>query len=173
MTGSDFTRLEDMSEVERRSWATLIVDVSVFIWFLNKMTTGGLSRPQLSTTDASDIVGIFIGAIIATIVLHAVIAGIFALRAGEDKGEKDERDITIERRGAAAAFWVLTVTINIIAITLLLEYAGADGANTNLDGYTPLYSFINPPAMVFALIVLSFVGDIVKNAVMVVSYRGA
>lgn len=167
------TRLEDMSEVERRSWATLIVDVAVFIWFWKQMT-GGLGftlLPKLSETGASSLVGIFIGVIIVTIVLHAIIASVFALRAGEDKGEKDERDIEIERKGAAAGFWVLTIAINIIAVTLLLEYSAQSGGAI-LDGYEPPYSFISPPHMFFALTTLAFAGDIIKNAVMVLAYRG-
>ena len=174
MTKVNFTRLEDMSEVERRSWATLLVDVSVFIWFWSKMT-GGLSLtllPKLAETSASSLVEIFIGAVIATIVLHAIIASVFAVRAGEDKGEKDERDIDIERKGAAAGFWVLTVVINIIAVTLLLEYSAQSGGKTILEDYKPPLSVISPPYMFFVLMVLAFVGDIIKNGVMVLAYRG-
>ena len=174
MAKGHFTALEDMSEVERRSWATLIVDVAVFIWFWKQMT-GGLAFtliPKLSETTASSLVGIFIGAVIATIILHAVIASVFALRAGEDKGEKDERDIEIERKGAASGFWVLTIIINIIAVTLLMEYSASSAEGTLVEGYNPPYSFISPPHMFFALTTLTFVGDIVKNAVMVIAYRG-
>lgn len=174
MVKGNFTALEDMSEVERRSWATLLVDVTAFIWFWKKMTGGFVftAAPKLAHTQASDIVGIFIGVIIVTVVLHAVIASVFALRAGEDKGEKDERDIEIERKGAAAGFWVLTIVINIIAVTLLLEYSAGSTEGTVVEGYNPPYSVISPPYMFFALIVLAFVGDIVKNAVMVIAYRG-
>lgn len=174
MAKSDFTRLEDMSEVERRSWATLLVDVCVFIWFWNKMTGGMsfLSIPKLAETQASSLVSIFIGAIIVTVVLHAIIASVFAMRAGEDKGEKDERDIEIERKGAAAGFWILTICINIIAVTLLLEYSAQSDGKTILEGYKPPLSVISPPYMFFALMVVAFVGDIVKNAVMVIAYRG-
>jgi len=174
MAKGTIVRLEDMSEVERRSWATLLVDVSVFIWFWNKMTGGisFLSLPKLAQTQASSLVNIFIGAIIVTVVLHAVIASVFALRAGEDQGEKDERDIEIERKGAAAGFWVLTIFINIIAVTLLLEYAAQSDGKTILEDYKPPLSVISPPYMFFVLTTLAFVGDIVKNAVMVIAYRG-
>ena len=174
MARESFTRLEDMSEVERRSWATLIVDVAVFIWFWSKMTGGvNLSAlPKLVVTNGSALVSIFISLIITTIVLHAIIAGIFAARAGEDTGEKDERDIDIERRGAAAGFWVLTIALNVIAITLLIEYSAEAAEGTLVEGYAPPFSVISPPHMFFALMVLAFVGDIVKNAVMILAYRG-
>jgi len=174
MAKGSFTRLEDMSEVERRSWATLLVDVSAFLWFWKKMTGGFAftAAPKLAHTQASDIVDIFIGVIIVTVVLHAVIASVFAMRAGEDKGEKDERDIDIERRGAAAGFWVLTIVIHIIAVTLLIEYSAGSGEGAIVEGYDPPYSVISPPHMFFALTVLAFVGDIVKNSVMLLAYRG-
>ena len=174
MAKGNFTALEDMSEVERRSWATLLVDVAVFIWFWKQMTGGFafIAAPKLAHTQASDIVGIFIGVIIVTIVLHAIIASVFALRAGEDKGEKDERDIEIERKGAAAGFWVLTIVINIIAITLLLEYSAVSAEGTFVEGYEPPYSVISPPYMFFALTTLAFIGDIIKNATMVIAFRG-
>jgi len=174
MAKGNFVRLEDMSEVERRSWATLLVDVCVFIWFWNNMT-GGMnffSLPKLVQTQPSSLVGIFVGAIIVTVVLHIIIASVFALRAGEDKGEKDERDIEIERKGAAAGFWVLTICINLIAVTLLLEYAAQSDGKTILEAYKPPLSIISPPYMFFVLTVLAFLGDIIKNAVMVFAYRG-
>ena len=174
MAKGNFVRLEDMSEVERRSWATLIVDVAVFIWFLGKMTPGFnfFNNPRLSETGASSLVGIYVGVIIVTIILHAVIASIFAVRAGEDKGETDERDVDISRKGAAAGFWWVTVGVNILAGALLLQYAAASGAETFMGGLGGSFPVIEPPYMFFALMVLAFVGDIVKNAVMVLAYRG-
>ena len=173
MTKDNITRLEDMSETERQSWATLIVDVCVFAWFL-KMMTGGFGRFQLRVSEASDLVGIMIGLIVVTAILHAIIAAIFEWRKDkEDTGEKDERDLNIMRRGASAGFWVVTIAINVIAFTLLLEYSADTGAKTFMGDYSPPISVLSPPAMFFALMVTAFLGDIVKNVVMLFAYRGA
>ena len=167
---SDMTRLEDMSETERQSWMTLIVDVFVFLWFL-KQTTHSLTSLTLRETGASDLMGIYIGLIIVTIILHAVIAAIFETRKRRDHTTaKDERDIDVQRKGAAAGFWVFAVAINVIIFTLLFEYAG-DG--TVFDGYVSPISVLAPPAMFFALMVTAFVADIVKNGTMVLAFRGA
>jgi len=34
------TRIEDMSDMERQSWVTLLADTVVFAYFLRKMTDG-------------------------------------------------------------------------------------------------------------------------------------
>ncbi|WP_371397091.1 hypothetical protein [Fretibacter rubidus] len=168
---SDHTKLEDMSETERQSWATLIVDVCVFIWFLKQTTThiGSLALREMS---ASDLFGVYVGLIIVTVILHAIIAAVFETRKRKDHTTaKDERDIEIERRGSANGFWVLTIAVNIIIFTLLFEHASAQGADV-LAGYAPPFSVLAPPAMFFALMAVIFIGDIVKNATMVLAYRG-
>ena len=170
---AEITKLEDMSETERQSWATLIVDVCVLAWFLNK-TTYSLTSLTLRETQAGTLVGIYIGVIIVTIILHSVIAGIFALRERADHSHaKDERDINIERRGAASGYWVVAIAINVIIATLLLEYAAAQGADTVFGDYRSPISVLSPPFMFFALMITAFLGDIVKNAVMVAAYRRA
>jgi len=173
MTRENYTRLEDMSETERQSWATLIVDVCVFVWFL-KMTTGGIGRFENRVTEASDLVGIMVGVIITTAILHAIIGAIFEWRKSKDHTtEKDERDLDIMRRGASAGFWVLTIAINIIAFTLLLEYSADTGAQTFWESFSIPLSVLSPPSMFFALMVTAFLGDIIKNATMVLAYRGS
>lgn len=154
------TRIEDMSETHRRAWATLIVDVAVFSYFLRKMIT------SVSVNDfaPSELVGIFIGIIITTIILHAIIASVFALRKRDDDIDlKDERDILIERKGASYGFGFLAVFVNILAGQLLLE--------TTLTEYTGLTVVNNTSHMFFVLVAAAFIGDIIKNAVMVMSYR--
>ena len=155
------TKIEDMSETEWQAWATLIVDVFVFIWFIQKMTFG--TRIESHTPDG--LVGIFFGVIITTIILHAMIAAIFALRKRQGEADvKDERDILIERQGAAFGFTFVTVIVNIIIGHYLIE-------NT-LEGYESVVSLQNPSHMFFALMSAMFIGDIIKNGVMVLAYRG-
>ena len=168
---SDHTTLEDMSETERQSWATLIVDVCVFVWFLKRTTTdiGSLTLREMS---ARDLFGVYIGLIVVTIILHAIIAAVFETRKRKDHTEdKDERDIDIERRGAANGFWVVTIAINIVIFLLLAEYTTGQGGDV-LEGFVPPISVLAPPAMFFGLMAVMFIGDIVKNATMVFAYRG-
>ena len=159
------TRLEDMSETERQSWMTLLVDGAVFIWFVGKMTHGRFPSLTIGTISPSGLMKIYIGVIVVTIILHAVIAAIFAARRRSDHTtEKDERDILIERKGAAYGFGFVAVMLNIITFMYLFE-------NT-VDGYEYWLSLMNVSHMFFVLLATAFVADIIKNTVMVLSYRG-
>jgi len=160
------TLIEDMSEPERQSWATLIADVSVFSIFIKSMTSGRLPNNfRVSTGDAGDLVGVYIMIIVATIIIHAVIASIFAARGKASGFERDERDVEIERKGARNGFWVVSIAINIIIFQLLLEYS--------LPGdYEALFPVLSPGHMFFALMGTMFLGDIVYRATMVLAYRG-
>ena len=159
------TRLEDMSETERQSWMTLLVDGAVFTWFVGKMTHGRLPSLSLETIAPSGLMKIYIGVIVVTIILHAVIAGLFAARRRSDHStDKDERDILIDRKGAAYGFGFLAVMINILTFMYLFE-------NT-VEGYDFWLSLNNVSHMFFVLLAMAFVGDIIKNAVMVIAFRG-
>lgn len=172
MTQSNFTKLEDMSETERQSWATLLVDVAVFFWFL-RQTLVSFGSFELRPMEASDLFAVYIGLIVVTVVLHIIIESVFAMRRrADDQGGKDERDIDISRRGASAGFWVVTVAINVIIFVLLSEYAKAQGATVLGENFIVPLTVLAPPAMFFALMSVMFIGDIVKNAVMVIAYRG-
>lgn len=159
------TKIEDMSETERQSWSTLIVDSFVFVWFLNQTTYGSWMNVDILNRPAGEIMQIFIGLIIVTVILHAIIASVFAVRQRQENVlEKDERDIDIERKGAALGYGFLVLAINVIIVTQLLQYTLAD--------YEPPLSLIEPPHMFFALMCTAFIGDIIKNGVMVLAYRG-
>jgi len=154
-------RLEDMSETHRQAWATLIVDVTVFIFFLQKMVVGD----SVNDYAPKELVGIFVGLIIVTIILHAVIASVFAVRKRSDDTElKDERDIKIERKGASYGFYFLAVVMNIMAGQLLLE--------TSITDYQGVVTMTNTSHLFFVLVSAAFIGDIIKNGVMVLSFRG-
>lgn len=159
------TKLEDMSETERQSWMTLLVDVSVFIWFVSKMTYGRFPNLSLETISPDGLMKLYISVIVITLILHAVIAAIFAARRRSDHTEeKDERDILIDRKGAAYGFGFLAVMLNIVTFMYLFE-------NT-VDGYDFWLSLNNVSHMFFVLLSLAFVGDIIKNTVMVLAFRG-
>ena len=160
------TLIENMSEPERKTWATLIVDICVFTVFIKSMTSGSFpSGLNINTHSASEMVGLYIWIIIVTIILHAIISGIFAARAKSDGYEKDERDADIERRGARNGFWFVSIAINIIIFQLLVE-------NSLSADYKPLFSVLSPSNLFFALMGTMFVGDIIYRATMVRAYHG-
>lgn len=160
------TRIEDMSEPERQSWATLIADICVFSVFLKSMMGGRFpSNFHINTHSAGELVGLYIWIIVVTIIIHSVIAGIFAIRVKSGGYERDERDIEIERKGARNGFWLVSIAINIIIFQLLVEHSLP-------SDYEPLFSVLTPSAMFFALMGTMFMGDILYRATMVLAYRG-
>ncbi len=163
--GQRMTLIQDMSEPERQSWITLMADIFVFSIFVKSMTSGRFANGlSVDTQDPSGLVGVYIWIIVATIIIHGIIASIFALRGKADGLERDERDIEIERKGARNGFWVVSIAINIIIFQLLIE-------NTIPSGYEPLFSVQSPSHMFFALMATMFIGDIVYRATMVLAYR--
>ncbi len=162
------TLIEDMSETQRQAWVTLIVDVFVFVYFLKNIMTAG----SIDTLSASGLSKLMIGVIITTIILHAVIASVFAMRKqGEDEDIKDERDIRIERKGATFGFYFLAVFMNIIIGHIVIQN-GLDNLPNATEGYAGPFDYTNTSHLVFALTCAAFIGDIIKNSVMVLAYRG-
>ena len=156
------TRIEDMSETQRQAWITLLADGAVFAYFWSK-TTIGLS-PKLIHTNMDEFGTIIIGVVIATIITHAVIASIFEMRSRKEAYEKDERDIAIECKGAHLGYRIMQWGVGGVIITLLLHsLIGAD--------YIPPISIQKPAEIIFALLVVSYVADLAKQAVMILAYR--
>ncbi|PHS38613.1 MAG: hypothetical protein COA91_07550 [Robiginitomaculum sp.] len=156
------TLVENMSEPERRSWATLIVDVTVFFVFLKSM----LRKGGVENLSASELIGLYIWIIVATVILHVIIASVFAARVKNSGYESDERDVEIERKGARIGFWVVGTAINIIIFMFLMENAFPGDY-----GPIPGLSFLTPSHMFFALMGTMFLGDIAYRATMVHAYR--
>lgn len=156
------TKIEDMSEPQRQAWITLLADGAVFAYFWSK-TTIGLS-PKLIHTNIKEFGEIILGVVIVTVILHAVIAAIFDMRKRKEPYEKDERDITIERKGAHWGYRLMQWGVGGVIVTLLLH--SLIGIN-----YTPLISIQKPAEIIFALIVVSYVADLVKHGIMIWAYR--
>jgi len=156
------TKIEDMSEPQRQAWITLLADGAVFVYFWSK-TTIGLS-PQLIHTNMDEFGEIILSVVIATVILHAVIASIFDMRKRKEKYEKDERDITIERKGAHCGYRLMQWGVGGVIITLLAH---------NLIGidYKPPVSIQKPAEIIFALLVVSYVADLMKQGIMIWAYR--
>lgn len=161
--------IADMSEQERQSWMTLLADICVYSVFWSQMVHG----KSIASLSPGDLMGVYIGIIVLTIIIHIVIASIFALRSPTDENGSDsagdERDVEIERKGARNAFWVVSILINIIVFILLAENSVGEGyLGPNLG----LLSVLSPSHMFFALMSTAFIGDIVYRATMVWAYRG-
>ena len=156
------TKIEDMSEPERQAWITLLADGAVFVYFWSK-TTIGLS-PQLIHTNMDEFGEIILSVVIATVIFHAVIASIFDMRKRKEAYEKDERDITIERKGAHWGYRLMQWGVGGIIITILMH--GLIGTD-----YKPPVSIQKPAEIVFALLVVSYVADLVKQGIMIWAYR--
>jgi len=157
------TRIEDMSETERESWIVLLADGAVFAYLWQK-TTIGLS-PKLIHTNMDEFGGIIIGVIIVTVILHSVIAGFFSVRSRDGDHEKDERDIEVERKGAHFGYRLMQWGVGAVIITMFLHHG------VGLD-YTPPVSMEKPAEIIFALLVISYIADLAKHAVMIHAYRG-
>ncbi len=155
------TRIEDMSSTQRQAWLVLLADGAVFVWFWQKMTSGLTVRPI--NYDISDFGAIIVGVVILTIILHAAIAAIFDIMSKSEKTARDERDVEIERRGSHIGYRILQFGIGAV-IVLMLTGAGMDG------GFEQPIELIIPVQIIFALMVVSYIADLVKHAVMIHGY---
>ncbi len=156
------TRIEDMSEMERQSWITLLADGLVFTYFL-KQTTSGLSL-RLVHTDMAEFGQIILGVVGVTIIVHAVIASIFETRKRKEPYDKDERDIQIERKGAHWGYRLMQYGVGAVIVIMLMHSALG-------DAYVPPISISKTSEIIFALMVVSYVADLVKHGIMILSYR--
>ena len=155
------TKIEDMSETQRQAWITLLADGAVFAYFWSK-TTMGLS-PQLIHTDITEFSGIILRVVIVTIIVHSVIGAIFDMRKRKEAYKKDERDIAIERKGAHWGYRLMQWGLGGIIVTLLMHNLISD--------YAPPISIQKPAEIIFAMLVVSYVADLVKQSVMIWAYR--
>ena len=161
------TKIEDMSEPERQSWVTLMVDVCVFVVFLKAMTTGY----AIDTLSASGLSKLVLSLIVITIVLHVVIQSFFAIRtAGQADELKDERDIQIERKGASLGFYVLSILLTILIGHIVIQN-GLNAIPEISEKHQSFFDYTNTSHLTFALISTVFIADIAKNAVMLLAYR--
>ena len=156
------TKIEDMSEPERQSWITFLADGAVFIYFVQKLTQGyGFKAQHFEPREIGEI---FLGIVIVTIIVHAVIASVFEMRKRKEAYEKDERDIEVARQGDRNAYWFIQAGIGIVLVTLLIQYMVG-------DDYQGHVSVIKPVEMIFALGVVSYVADLIKHGTMIMAYR--
>ena len=104
-----------------------------------------------------------LGVIILTVILHAVIASVFEFAIGSEKNERDERDVLIERQGSIWGYRILQIGLGVVVVGILMS-AAVD------EGYKSLIAFSSPVQIIFGLMVVSYVADLVKHAVMIHGY---
>lgn len=156
------TKLEDMSEPERQSWITLLADGAVFLYIWHSATQGHGFKPQ--NFSPSEIGSIFVNVVIVTIVLHTVIALVFEMRKRKDPFTKDERDTRITARGSHVGYGALQIGVGLLIVIVLIQYWLG-------DRYHGPVSVIKPVEILFALCVISYVADLLKQAVQIYHYR--
>ena len=106
---------------------------------------------------------IVIGVIILTVILHAVIASIFEFTTGSEKSERDERDILIARRGSAWGYRILQIGVGFVVFGILWGAIWGEGGRVTL-------TFTSHVEIIFGLMVVSYIADLVKHAVMLHGY---
>jgi len=131
------------------------------------MTTGF----SIDTLSAADLSKLVLSLIIITIILHIIIQSVFAARTrGLENDLKDERDVRIERKGASYGFHILSIFLTIIIGHIVIQN-GLDSLPDISEKHQAVFDYTNTSHLVFALITAAFLGDIIKNAVMLWAYR--
>ena len=87
----------------------------------------------------------------------------FELSAKDEKGGRDERDDLIERRGAFWGYRILQTGIGIVVVGMFLAAISGEGVPN-------FYTISTPVQIIFALMVTSYVADLVKHGVMIHGY---
>ena len=139
----------------------LLADGAVFFWLWQKMTTG--LSPVPIAYDMNEFGKIILSAVALTVVLHVIISTIFELSAKDEKGGRDERDDLIERRGAFWGYRILQTGIGIVVVGMFLAAISGEGVPN-------FYTISTPVQIIFALMVTSYVADLVKHGVMIHGY---
>ncbi len=155
------TRLADMTATQRQSWLVLLADGAVFYWFWQKMTVGFSLR--LIDYDMAQFGSIIFRLIALTIILHVAISITFEIAAKNSDKTKDERDISIERQGTHWGYRILQFGTGAVVFGILMT--GIFG-----DDYIAPLNFETPVQIIFALVMISYIADLVKHAVIIYRY---
>ena len=155
------TRIEDMTSTQRQSWLTLLADGAVFIWFWQKMTAGFSIRPI--DFEPGEFAGIIVGVVFLTVVLHTAIAITFEIASKQQKAKRDERDIEIERRGSHIGYRILQAGVGFVIVAMVMTSGFPEEFKEHIKVMTTVQ-------IIFALMVVSYVADLTKHAVMIYGY---
>ena len=155
------TTIQDMTRTQRNSWLVLLADGAVFAWFWQKMTVG--FSPIPINYDIERFGEIVFGVVFLTIVLHIIISIIFDINSRKSDSGKDERDYIIERRGAFWGYRLLQFGVGCIFVGILMSAAVG-------EDYQSRILLSSPVDIIFGLMVISYVADLTKHAVMIHGY---
>ena len=142
----------DMSFREKSAWACLVTTGVVFIpyftFIFQLASKGELILPR--------VIGAFIAAVLAQIVLSSVYMTVIALSTRQEP--RDERDLAIQNRAFRSAHWVLVVALWLLVLGGVM--------------LTPVFPKLISVAFVGQLALLSFVlSELVHYATLVYYYR--
>ena len=158
------SRLAELSEMERQSWATLIADGLLFTWFWKTMAPGWSLIPR--DLDPAQLSSVFVKLVILTIVVHAVIAAVFSFRRNRDEVELDERDLDAQAYGSRIAYTAMYLGVGAITLAALSGYILPEEVTTPFRIETMVH-------VIFALVLLSYAADLLRNAAMLLRYDRA
>jgi hypothetical protein len=151
---------ETMSEHEKTAWWSL--GSGVLIWlFLGMRFTEDWQIVELSPGQA-------VATYVQMIVLWIVAAVVPAVLAARNPAElaKDERDRAIDAKGGRWEGYVVVIAINVYIVQLL-----AGGFYQDRSASLPGLDLGSTMAIIFALLTALFLGDAVKQAVILWQYH--
>ena len=128
-----------MGYQEKASWATLAITLLVLINYVSTLTTGEVSDSRIMGLLAIT----FIWVIIATVVVHVILA---ILNAKEAEKGADERDNLFELTATRNSAWVLYIAIFIAfsQLFLLQQFTLTNQSLLlNLANVSPAYNMAN------------------------------
>lgn len=155
------TSIENMTSTQRQSWLILLADGAVFLWFWQKMTSGFSIRPI--DFEPGEFAGIIVGVVFLTVVLHTVISIIFEIKSKQQKSKRDERDIEIDRRGSHVGYRILQIGVGVVVVAMIMTSGFPEEFKDHIQLVTPVQ-------IIFSLMVVSYVADLSKHAVMIHGY---
>jgi small-conductance mechanosensitive channel len=162
MKANAMLRLNDLSEMERQSWATLIADGFIFVWFWKSMAPGWSLKP--ADFDPASLSSLFISLVVLTVIVHIAIASIFSFRRRKDEVEFDERDLDAQSFGSRIAYNSLYLGIGAVIMAVLTGYILPEDVVLAMRITDMVH-------VLFALVMLCFVADLLRNAAMILRYN--
>ncbi len=149
-----------MSQAEKYSWLSLVTTGAIFLFFKMRMMAGW-QVADVSARHMFITYGLVIGLFI---VAETVIAAFTAIRGGTNDIEKDERDLTIERRAEQHSSWFFFAVINILIFKLLVDQV--------IDGYEFMrLDLTHTPTIFFVLFSVLMVASLIQRISTIVLYR--
>ena len=158
-----------MSHAERYAWYSLFAWIAILFFLLVRFTAGieilgqsfGLTIVEQS---AGKLLWTYVTLAVIAVVAESVIASVLAARRGNEKVERDERDIAIEARANLTSYGFMAVALNVIVLHVLLNAAYGKHNLPQLD-------LTSVTGVAFALLFVLAAAEIVKRLAVIWNYR--